>query len=223
MVLEPLNPFNSGTSSTKTHSKKRQHTKPPMKLEMYLPALLEDPESVSAWNIGVAFRDIAETLLMLPFQNRSTTVLEYKRSGSGIAPRTVKRISLKDMDESIAASLKYFRNALLTAEKLDSTSQWKFLIMQLTLSDLRQTQHESAAAKEPKLSEILSIINGSASSRWSTIHLYARYQAEYFSLRMLRDVTRFCQGRTEFQKLRLPENVFDFGKLLISPQQMILA
>ena len=214
MVLEPLDPFDFDTSSAKAHPKKGKRTKPPLRLEMYLPALLEDPDSVAAWHMGATFRDVAETLLMLPFQNRDTTVLEYRRSGTSIATRTVKQVSINNMDQDFAACLGYFRNALLTAKKLEVGSQWRFSIMQLTLSDLRQMQQNKTGANEPKSSEVLSIINGSASSGWSTIHLYARYHAEYFSLRMLRDVLRFCQDRTEFQELQLPESLLEFGRML---------
>jgi hypothetical protein len=176
---------------------------------MFLPALLEDPAKSAAWRIGVPFRNVAESLLMLPFDGHDTVVFEYKRSGQTVVPRQVQCASIEDLGESMVAYLTYLRNALAVAKQLDRRSQWKFVVMQLTLSDLHRDGKD-----QPRLEDIIKVVNGKASVYWSTVHLFARYQAEYYSLRMLKDIIDFCRDRAEFKRLNLPISLFEFAEKL---------
>ena len=182
-----------------------------MQLEMFLPSLLEDPTKSAAWRIGEAFRDVAETLLMLPFDGYHTRVLEYKRSGNSIVPRKVKRTSLKRLSVDMTSYLEYTRNALSAAKELDQQSQWRFVVMEWTMSNIDQVENIRADRKHPEVCEIVKIVNGDASSSWTAIHLFARYQAEYYSLRMLKEIVDFCRDRAEFKRLNLPGSVIEFS------------
>ena len=182
-----------------------------MQLEMFLPSLLEDPTKSAAWRIGEAFRDAAETLLMLPFDDYHTRVFEYKRSGNSIVPRQVKRTSIKRLGVDMTSYLEYTRNALSAAKELDQQSQWRFVVMEWTMSNMDQVENIRADRKHPEVSEIVKIVNGDASSSWTAIHLFARYQAEYYSLRMLKEIVDFCQDRAEFKRLNLPGSVIEFA------------
>ena len=127
-----------------------------MKLDMFLPALLEDPTKSAAWRIGVPFRNVAESLLMLPFHGHDTVVFEHKRSGQTIVPRQVQCASVEELGESMVAYLTYFHNALTVAKELDRQSQWKFLVMELALSDLHQDGKD-----QPPLSDLIKVVFGS--------------------------------------------------------------
>lgn len=180
-----------------------------MHLEMFLPALFEDPQEATAWRVGVPFRNAAEMLLMLPFDEYDTTVFEYRRSGTNIIPRRVEKTTIEDLDNNMTAYLDYFCKALQTGDQSYPSRCWRFLIMQLTMSDLNMD-----GKAQPSLSEILAVFNSKRIAAWSTVHLFARYQAQYYSLRMLNQVMAFCLTRKEFKRLGLPKSLLDFSALL---------
>lgn len=182
-----------------------------MKLDMFLPTLLEDPTKSAAWRIGEAFRNVAETLLMLPFDDYHTRVFEYKRSGNSIIPRKVKRTTIQRLGVDTTFYLDYTRNALSAAKELDKQSQWRFVVMEWTLSNIDQVENICADKKHVEVREIVKIVNGDNSSSWTTIHLFARYQAEYYSLRMLKEIFDFCRDRDEFKRLNLPGSLNEFA------------
>lgn len=206
---EPVDPFDDNLGKIQTNQSSESLSQPAIRLEMFLPALLEDPTKSAAWRVGIMFRNAAETILMLPFDNHESIVLEYKRSGQKIVPRQIHRATIDDLRDNMAASLRYLGIALLVADKLVVRSRWRFLLMQLTLSDVYQENKNL-----PRESDIICIVNGKPSSEWSTTHLFAQYQAEYYSLRMLRDVLKFCRDRAEFRRLNLPTTFHDFETLL---------
>ena len=195
---EPVNPFENKESSA-------------MKLDMFLPALLEEPAKSAAWRIGQAFRNAAETVLLLPFEEYDMKLFEYKRSGDKVIGRQVRRSSIKRLGHNTTAYLEYTRNALLAAKELDKRSQWRFAVMEWTTSDIDQVENIRADKKYLTVGEIVKIVNGDASTSWSAIHLFARYQAEYYSLRMLKEILDFCRDRDEFKRLDLPGSLNEFA------------
>ena len=64
--------------------------------------------------------------------------------------------------------------------------------MQFTLSDLDQDERDMPSTKE-----IVDVMNSKALMTWGLVHLSARYQAEYYSLKMLCQVVAHFGDRMQ--------------------------
>ena len=171
---------------------------------MFLPALIDDPAKSAAWRVGSNLRETAYQLLMLPFGDHDSLVSEYKRSGGNIVHRQVHKTPTQELKDATTGYLDYIRSALHVSAALNVLRQFKFVVMQLTLSDLRQDGKDL-----PSWEEILNVINNNAASDWNMLHFFARYQAEFYSMRMLKQIITFCLGREEFKQLGLPNSLFE--------------
>ena len=161
----------------------------PVHLDMFLPMLFEDPTRKAAWSTGTAFRNTAESIVMKGFGHSDTKVFEYKKTGTGIAARTAEPESDEFMKDQVTACSNYIQQAFEVTKHLKSATRWRFLIMELTLAELAQDGQSL-----PALKNIVEVVNGGPLATWNLVHLSARYQAEFYSLRILKQVLRCVCG-----------------------------
>lgn len=172
------------TSSYQALSAESSDHESHVKLDMFLPILLENPSKSAAWRIGVPFRNIAEAIAAAVLRGSECCVLEYKRTGLGIKEREVSvAASFDDVHEELIVWVKFIRSALKVAKELGEPARWRFCVMQLTLGEMSEE-----GKSLPYVKDVLKVVNGGELNDWSLVHLSARYQAEYYSLKMLRDV-----------------------------------
>ena len=154
----------------------------PRQLDMYLPVLLEDPSRASAWKLGEIFRAAAVSLLLYGYAFDSP-ILEYKRSGHFVVGTEIMKPTKVILDERLLAWNQYIREELQVERHLTGTNRWRFLMMQLVLSDMK---HAGLALPDAK--EVVGVLSGDELSTWRLVHFSAQYQAEYWSIRMLKQV-----------------------------------
>lgn len=159
----------------------------PVDLHMYLPMLFEDPSRGSAWRVGGLFRSAAESFVLEMFELNSL-LFEYRKSGNGLNTNRLKNASLYDASKRFTAWTDYLSRELQLEQHLNSVHRWRFLVMQLTLVDMI---HESIAL--PHTQDVVNILNGTPPKTWNEVHFLAEYQAEYYSLRMLKEVLHYLR------------------------------
>jgi hypothetical protein len=161
-------------------------------LDLFLPVLLEDPTRATAWRVGFRFREAAE-LLILQVADTAPTLLEYRRSGTRVAATHVSKDSVTQLPEKLeklAESIMALRTGILTFES--STRDWRSSIMALALQDLR-----SQGSLGPFAAEVSDILVGKHLSTWPLVHLHAQFEAQYYSIRMLKQVIHWREGLVE--------------------------
>ena len=196
------NPYNCGERLIKIKIEPTVHAKAgepkgyvsgeittPVHLDMFLPMLFEDPTKTAAWRVGMPFRNYAEGAAMMCFGSEDTRVYEYRKTGQGIAARGVREESAEDTKLQIEMWSDYMKKALEVTKQLESARRWRFMVMELTLADLSMDGKDLPAVKS-----VLEVVSGKPSTTWDLLQLAARYQAEYFSLMMLKQVLGwFCK------------------------------
>ena len=177
-----------GTIECHEHSTPAEST--PISLDMFLPVLLEDPSKATAWKIGAPFRYAAESLVLMT-KGLTCSVFEYKRAGIRVSASEVKKESAERLYEHFTAWSEHMQRTLQTLTSLNHTDRWRMLIMQLTLRDMMRE-----GMILPDAQDIVSILTGTAPTNWGLVHLSAQYQAEYYSVRMMKQVLGFVLEAT---------------------------
>lgn len=204
----------SSASSHRATNGESLEQKSNVKLDMFLPMLFEHPNKSAAWRIGVPFRNAAYSLAMCAFNDSDCFMLEHKRTGQEIKAREVKILaSTNAVHEQLIDWIKYIRSALEVAKDLGEITRWRFLIMQLTLGELNQE-----GKGLPYVTDVLHVVNGGLLRDWDLVHLSARYQAEYYSLKMLKDVlgwfkTIFRLNGIDMRLYRMDEGLRDLPRI----------
>ena len=165
----------------------REVDKDPEALEMFLPMLCEHPTKTAAWRVGSLFRNMAMSLVMQHFKFADPVVREYRKSGAEIKARDIKPMSRDDMKEEILVWAKYIQDGSQVTKDIDVKNRWRFLIMQIVLGDV-SLDNEARKRMPQIVKEVLVVLNGGELDKWDLVHWSARYQAAFYSLRMVKEV-----------------------------------
>lgn len=158
----------------------------PTGLDLFLPVLFEDPSRATSWKSSLLIREVAVSLATTVC-GRPAVVQEYKRSGQRIRETPYGRTSTDACIGLLAQWTREWR------EMLDSMSSglgdvccWRLLVMKLLLDDMA-----SAEMTMPTAHEVPSALEGRPLIDWSMVHFNAQFEAQYYSLRMLKQVCGF--------------------------------
>jgi hypothetical protein len=143
--------------------------------KIYLPFLVEDPNSVSAWNIGDGIRLLAYSLLA----SDGATVHEYKRRAQTIAMQEINILSAR---EKCIAATAVSRNTTAWTQTMEDQHVhrdliWPLIAVNIVLPTLTMP---------PKVTWLCRVLNGDFDNTWDFIHVTARIHAALYSLRFLK-------------------------------------
>ncbi|KAK3724070.1 hypothetical protein LTR37_001192 [Vermiconidia calcicola] len=154
-----------------------------VQLHLYLPTLFEDPAKGSAWRVGEFSRRTAEVLILNSVSMPAATLLEYRRSGSIVHPAEIQKISKSKVDKQLADCLSILRAYIQDESRLQGVSRWRVSLMKLGLRDLA-----GQGKILPSFDSVVAVLSRDALSTWGLVHLSAAFQAQFYSLRMLKQV-----------------------------------
>ena len=157
-------------------------------LDMYLPMLFEDPSRSAAWIVGEDVRMIARSLL-LHMCGLKSKIFEYRKSGSTIRRvPTVNFRTLEELRSFVTSMTDLLRDRFYQETNLKWVNSWKFLVMHYTLIDI------APKGALPDTNSVTEVLNGAHPTDWQVVHLSAQYEAQYYSMRMLKQVVEFLQA-----------------------------
>ncbi|PHH77912.1 hypothetical protein CDD80_7594 [Ophiocordyceps camponoti-rufipedis] len=151
---------------------------------MFLPLLLENPSSGSAWEHTAPLRQLAYAVLQLLNPRRETEVLEYRRvqelSQKG---RSVERLSTTQI-ERLSQTFLLIIERMKSMASTYSVSLWHLVGIAIETSECLRLE------KQPFTWNILQMRHDPSMTRtnkipWDIIHFSAHLQAALYSLRML--------------------------------------
>lgn len=188
LICQAITPSQSQRSDVgaQTISKRNGYT--PIALDLFLPVLFEDPTKATAWRIGVVFRAAASSLVTMQ-AGLDCSILEYRRAGLRIAGSNIETRSATALGECLVDLSKCLRDNSDSLAGLERIPRWRYQIMRLTLEDMVQQN-----TKLPYENQIVDVLADQPTTDWPTIHLSARFQAEYYCLRMLKQVIAWVRG-----------------------------
>ncbi|KAK3703789.1 hypothetical protein LTR37_014235 [Vermiconidia calcicola] len=154
-----------------------------VQLHLYLPTLFEDPAKGSAWRVGEFSRRTAEVLILNSVSVPAVSLLEYRRSGSIVHPAEIWKISKSEVEEQLTDCLSILRAYLQDEARLQGVSRWRLSVMKLGLQDLA-----GQGKALPSIESVKAVLSREPLSTWGMILLSAVFQAQFYSLRMLKQV-----------------------------------
>jgi hypothetical protein len=158
-------------------------------LDLFLPVLFEDTTRSSAWKIGGSFREATEQLI-LHASPPARSLLEYRRSGTRIAPVQVDKAPIDELNAKLRALSA--RLQVLQSTVPHSTSEiisWKLIVAIAVLQGISEQ-----VATIPSTEDVVSVLTGDPLMTWELVHLSAQFQAQYYSLRMLKQILQWWEN-----------------------------
>lgn len=164
----------------------------PSDLDLFLPVLFEDTSRASAWKAGTSVRGVAMHIATR-LCGTAATVHEYKRSGQRLRGTECEKMSNEVCDAALAQWSEDWVRHLQRSSGLEPVRRWRLLIMKLLLADMAREEMTL-----PAKNAIVGLLANSTASTWAHVHLHAQYQAEFYSLRMLKQVLSFVMEDDEY-------------------------
>ena len=156
-------------------------------VDMYLPALYEDPARSTAWKIGQSFRAAAKAIVVYACKLQAS-IHEYRRSGLSVRSFEMEQPSSEALRERCKLWTQQLCAIFQQERSLDVNDQWRLMVMQFALSDT-----DDEGMPSPDVDDVTTVLSGANLATWSAVHLSAQFQAEYYSLRMLKQVLEWMQ------------------------------
>lgn len=142
---------------------------------------------------------------LLPTQ----TTKEYKRSGQRIAASEVRNDGTPDVNRSMTDLAQRLRENVDPGAFLQGLDRWRTRVLQLTLQDMICEGH-----RLPYVKDIRSVLTGVSLGRWDLVHFSAQYQAEYYSLRFLKQICQYLRSGLPVSEGDDPGQINAMAKLL---------
>lgn len=190
---QPLAGLDARVSELVQKARHHEGRSGPICFDMFLPFLLEDPTRSSAWRVGTGLRLIAYELLLIATGLYTAEINEWKRAANHINAYRIQDWSFQTLnarlkDLSILFGSAFDSSAAEKEEELTLVEQWKFVAMKLVL-----WHYQDEGWMIPLPAEIALVLAGQPFRRWELVHLSARYQAAFYSLRILFQVLRYVR------------------------------
>lgn len=151
-------------------------------ITVYLPILLDDPPSASAWRCGQSLRTLAY-MAILSCNPDIEEVHEYQRKGKKILPNAIGR-PLPSLDAEMHDQItRLVRAQTAMIRGVDPTTKWRLIGMNLVIEDLREQEKVL-----PTPEDVVGALIMKLPTSWAQLHLKARLESVLYSLRMLQKV-----------------------------------
>ncbi|RKF53521.1 putative dna replication initiation factor cdc45 [Golovinomyces cichoracearum] len=188
---------------------------------VFLPLLLDSPTRTSSWEISANIRELAYGLvnLMVPLEERVTTVVEYRRQQAKNGGRVLSLPSFTDLPKLCNS---YLDLLLTLKKKLPNLSHEQFWIASAVYQEKEWSESQGKKSLSELVREFLDLdLSSDQVHRWDIIHLVAQIDGSLYSLRILYQVASIlmnhgCGGsippalRQLYQFLRDLPNIVNF-------------
>ena len=179
--------------------------------QVHLPILYEDPSRDSSWEYGLAYRQLAYSIVYSSKQHKvPENVIEYVRRGSRIAETTVSMLRDDEAKTAVRTLSQSLSTAFKTASSneihpppppdLDSIPEWYaaglVTVLQHKLDNLK------APFSHASLDRLFGINTNKPANKkftptWEDLHLLANTHAALYSWRMLKQIVDWTYERAE--------------------------
>lgn len=159
---------------------------------MYLTPLLEDPSRDSSWSYGTDVRQLAYTILFTikSGPRKVKDVVEYARKGQRITSSTLPILPEAPNRDRLGQVL-----SLLGSPSLETASD-AILHWHILATSLVHKQKSGAGKSTPTMPQIARIFGlqpiPTSKFSWDDIHLLGNIHAVLYSLRILKQITRYA-------------------------------
>jgi hypothetical protein len=170
---------------------------------IYLPFLVEDPNSVSAWNAGDDIRLLAYSLLA----SDGATVHEYKRRAQTIAMQEINILSAR---EKCIAATTISRNTTAWTQTMEDQHVHRDLIWPLIAVNIILP----TLTMPPKVTWLCRVLNGDFDNTWDFLHVTAGIHAALYSLRFLKQCAAVWTSMNREGSVQLYDSVTSVHKAL---------
>lgn len=157
----------------------------PCDLDVFLPVIFEDTSRSSCWRVGAPVREVAMHVATM-LCGIAAKVYEYKRSGQRVRGTACQQVTSELCHRYLAEWTVEWSNNLELCSKLRAKWRWRFLVARLAVVDMA-----ADGMNLPSRDMVRSLVSGKPRHTWDLVHLDAMFQADYYSLRMLRQVLSF--------------------------------
>lgn len=157
----------------------------PSDLNLFLPVLFEDISRATAWKAGSVLRGVAMHVATT-LCGISATVNEYKRSGRRVREAVCQQIPRELCIQRLETWTNDWLSELKKLSMARDSWKWRIVVVKLLLADM--AREEMTLPTRDALRELLT---NQPAETWDAVHLHAQYQAEYYSLRVLKQVLGF--------------------------------
>lgn len=173
-------------------------------LEMYLPFLLDDPSRSTAWKIGADYREVAQLLILLA--SPSAALLEYKRSGVRVVSNRIEKASVKPINDKLQHLAQQLQSITAYADGQITSRAQRMFIMEMTVAEM-----DRLGIPLPRHSDTGTVIDLESPNTWKLVHLWAQFEAQYYSCRILQQVWKWwtSEGPANYDVV-LPDDLYTF-------------
>ena len=167
---------------------------------MYLPIVIEDHDRQCVWNYGIAYRDLAYSILNLsvPKARRHQHVLEHFRRGHRVAPREAQTLNSETCRKTMGALTKHCQSArrryIVDKPATDQTTLYETHFWPLyalsEISKINRSCGRPALGTLSKEAVKRFFTRGRIGNMlsWEDLHLRAQLEAVLYSLRILKQI-----------------------------------
>lgn len=169
-------------------------------ITMFLPVLFEDAERSSCWNVGSMVRELAYTILLRETAHSTFIVKEFKRAGQGLGASTITALGKDDLVErwTLVQALLQLESGQL--QNLTDVERWKAITTKTVV-----WQALTEGRQIPKTGLIVLELRGEPCRSWESVDLAGRYQAAFYSFRMLFQILRYLRRTTGLLSTHPPD------------------
>ncbi|ESZ92482.1 hypothetical protein SBOR_7145 [Sclerotinia borealis F-4128] len=165
-------------------------------INIFLPFLIDSPSRTNAWEMSTSIRQLAYGCinLILPIEERRTSVFEHKRQAKGSHGREWEIPAASDISEACTEVLKFLHETRIKFEEQTIADSWTAIAF---LQDVKWSESMDKASLGQKVLAGPQISDPDDTSRkasewdWEKIHVMAQIQGSFYSFRILKQMITF--------------------------------
>jgi len=161
---------------------------PRQEIHMFLPVLFEDAERSSSWNVGYMIRELTYTMLLRETAHSASTIYEFKRAGQGLGGSTISALGDDDLEERCRLVQDFLEQDVGCLQNFTNVERWKAIVTKTVV------WHSLIEGRKiPETGLIVRELKGEPCRSWESVDLAGRYQAAFYSFRMLLQILRYLR------------------------------
>lgn len=185
----------------------------PRELKIFLPILVEDPGRGSAWEQSTPTRQLAYTLARWLIPGSDSSTQEYRRVNTQVQKGREVLLLTKPIARAFAEELAAIMTQLNEETNNDDELSWQTLCLYTEIRESFEKDKKSPVLQV--LQQPGDLLRDKAGKiNWEIIHFTARFQASYYSFRMLKQVTNlFPETEKDSTVVSLQNMLLSFPEL----------
>ncbi|KAF7893834.1 hypothetical protein EAF00_007348 [Botryotinia globosa] len=165
-------------------------------INIFLPFLIDSPSRTNAWEMSTSIRQLAYGCinLVLPVEERRTSVFENKRQANGSRGREWEIPDASDIPEACTEILNFLRESRSKFKGQSVADHWTSISFTQDAQWSESIDKVSLGRKVLaglQISEPYNTIRKTSEWDWDTIHVIAQIQGSHYSFRILKQMIIF--------------------------------